>query len=65
MAERFEVVAIVDYNSGLSWRFKQDEMDYWFDRLGVEEAKAEMREQLECAMVIAADSFIRARGGKP
>jgi hypothetical protein len=58
MAERIEIVSIVNYNSGLSWRMSQDEAEYWFLRLGIEEAKRQMHEQLKRALEIAEASYV-------
>jgi hypothetical protein len=61
MAERIEVVSIVDYNSGLSWRMNCEEVRYWFKRLGVEEAKRQMHEQLSRALEIEEDA-VKGKG---
>jgi len=35
MAQRDEVISVVDYHNGLSWRYAPDEIERYFDRHGI------------------------------
>ena len=42
MAQRDEVISVVDYHNGLSWRFNPAECGRWFDKYGVTLGKLHM-----------------------
>lgn len=67
MAERDEIIAVVDLHGCSSWRFDYAEIERVFDRSGVEAGIVELQSQFNKGLAEAVISYARmkrtSRGG--